>query len=288
MSLFGCRWKFQAPLPLVLSGVVLIAAACALNTTYRYADWLVLWKINQYFDLNREQKNALAGQLKMHLAHHRKEALPVYVSFLSELRDRVRERVTRRDLEWMFATYDRLRADLFEGFVTDGTAFLVSVDEEQIRNLEQRFKKDNDKAEKLLQESVKERLAERADSTLELLHDWLGPLSKEQERRITELSLALPDTQPLRLKFHRERQQILMQLLRPPRDRDAIAQALRDWVVFPERRESPAFRQALQQMRLAIIDMALAIDPMLTRKQREHALRKLQELIDDIKGLSAA
>lgn len=289
MSLFDLRRRSGAGwLSAVLVGMVFVAAACAVNVTYRYADWLALWKINQYFDLNREQKNALAGQLKSHLARHRKDALPIYISALSELRDRIRDRLTRRDLEWVFETYQRLRADLFEDFVTDGTAFLISVDDEQIRHLDERFKKDNDKAERLLQESTQERLAERAESTLELLRDWLGPLSAEQERRVTRLSLALPDTQPLRLKFYRERQLVLMQLLRPPRDPDAIAQGLRDWVVFPERREAPAFRQALDQMQAAIIDMALAIDPMLTVRQREHALRKLQQLIDELKGLAAA
>ena len=41
-------------------------------------------------------------------------------------------------------------------------------------------------------------------------------------------------------------------------------------------------------MRLAIIDKALVLDPKLTPRQREHAIRKLQQLIDELRGLAAA
>ena len=274
---------------IVLLGAIVVTAGCLWKVSYRYADWLVLWKLDQYFDLSREQKAVLAGQLKGHLARHRNDALPAYMAALRQLGDRVRKPITREDVDWAFATYQRFREELFEGFVADGTAFLVSVDEEQIRNLEERFRKDNEKAERRLQEPARQRLAERAEETLELLRDWLGPLSPEQEKRITELSLTLPEMKPLSVQFHRERQQVLMRLLRQsPRDREAIAQGLRDWVVHPERRESAAFRRTSAEAQRAVAEMAVAVDRMATPRQREHVLKKLQALIDELQDLSAA
>lgn len=103
-----------------------------------------------------------------------------------------------------------------------------------------------------------------------------------------ELSLALPETKEARLQFQQERQQALIQLLRSHPNRDAIAQALRDWVVVPERRESAAVRQALDHAQRAVVDMALSVDRMVTPRQREHAQKKLQELIADLQAMTVS
>jgi hypothetical protein len=277
------RWR-----PIILAGLLLAVAGCVLPFAYRHADWLVLWKLDQYFDLSRAQKNSLAEQLKAHLARHQKDALPGYIAFLSQIRDRCRGKITREDVEWVFATYERLRADLFEGFVQDGAVFLASVDEEQVRHLEQRFQKDNEATEHLLREPAAERLAERAESTMDLLHDWLGPLSAEQTQRITRLSLALPDTQQIRLNYQRQRQRTLLHLLRSTRDRDALGRGLRDVMVHPEHHAAAEFRRATGDMQRAVIDMILAVERIITQRQRDHLLKKLQELIDELTELTVS
>ena len=105
----GRRWT--------LWGTVLLVAAlagCSLTTGYRYADRVILWKLDHYFDLNRDQRQDLARRLTPLLDRHRHEALPQYEAFLKEIRERVKRGLTGSDIDWAYATYDRLRADLVE------------------------------------------------------------------------------------------------------------------------------------------------------------------------------
>ena len=273
--------------PALLALLALLVAGCAAQTlAYRHADWLILWKVDDYVDLNSDQKAFLRDRLKAHLVWHRTEALPVYEAFLHDIKNKSADGVDRDELEWGWSTFERLRADLFEHLVSDGTLFLASVNESQLGNLEQAFRKDNAKVESRLEEATDKRLAKRAGETIRWLKEWVGTLSAEQKQRIMELSRSLPDLQRARLEFEKERQRQFLQLLRTTKDRAVVADRLREWLLFPERVASPDYQRARQEMRQAIKEMVLAVDRLLTPRQRAHALGKLQDLIGDIHGLS--
>ena len=78
-----------------------------------------------------------------------------------QIRPRFEQGLTSQDIDWVYATYDRLRADLFERLVAVGGAFLASVDPSQVRPLEEDLQKDNDKAARPVQASAAEQLAIR-------------------------------------------------------------------------------------------------------------------------------
>ncbi len=174
--------------------VILVAlAGCSFTTTaYRYADRIVLWKLDHYFDLNRDQRHDLTQRLTSILDRHRHEALPQYETFLQEIRRRIEQGVTGLDIDWAYATYDRLRTDLFERVIADSGIFLASVDARQVRTFESVLQKDNAKTVRLVQTPAPERLKERAQTTLDWAKDWLGPLSKEQQAQILELEPHAP------------------------------------------------------------------------------------------------
>ncbi len=63
-------------------------------------------------------------------------------------------------------------------------------------------------------------------------------------------------------------------------------QPLHEWLVYPERKASPAYLTARKDMRRKVKSMALAIDGMMTREQRRHLLAELEGLIDDVQDLT--
>jgi hypothetical protein len=260
-------------------------SACAPTFAYRHADWLVLWKLDHYFDLTKDQKVFVRGRLKDLLAQHRYDALPVYERFLSDIKAKSSDGLNRPEIDWVFATYAQLRGDLFERIVADSTSFLTSVNDKQIHNLEDAFRDDLDKSERLLKQKTDTRLANRAAETLERLKEWLGPLTGEQKQRISQLSRALPDMLRSRVEFQRSRQQEIVRLLRSTRDSHLISQHLEDWLLHPEKSNPPQYQRALEEMMNAVAEMALAIDGLITPQQRAHALAKLQDLINDIHAL---
>lgn len=276
-------WSWLWCIPLLL----LTVAGCALTTTYRYADRIILWQLDHYFDLNRDQHHDLAQRLSPLLGRHRQEALPQYETFLLDIRQRIERGLTGPDVDWAYTTYDHLRADLFERLVVDGGVFLASVDSHQTRTFESILQKDNAKAAGAIHHSLHERLNKRADAILDGLKDWLGRLTKEQRDQIRHWSLALPDTQEVWLAYQQQRQQELLTLLHRPRTPERAAQELRAIFLSHDQTTSAPYHDAVRRMREGAKTMALAIDQQITPEQRRHAVAKLQRLIDQIHDLQA-
>ncbi|MEK6641989.1 MAG: DUF6279 family lipoprotein [Nitrospirota bacterium] len=269
------------------TGLLILLAGCSSLSFYRYADWLILWQVDHYVDLTSDQRHDLAQRLTPLLARHRHEAIPQYESFLVQFRQRFERGLTSQDLDGVYASYDRLRADLFDRVVADGGALLASVDSRQVRILEAALQKDHEKAARLVQDPAPERLKKRADATLGWLEDWLGSLSKDQEAQIREWSLALPDSQQAWVAYQQQRQQELLALLHQSRTPELIAGELRTMFVYQDHTAPQAYQDAVRQMRAAIKTMALAIDQQVTADQRRHAVTKLQRLIDQLHDLQA-
>ena len=270
--------------------VIVLAAftGCSFTTTaYRYADQIILWKLDHYFDLKRDQHHDLAQRLTTLLARHRHEALPQYEIFLREIGQRVERGLAGSDIDWAYATYDRLRTDLFERVVADSGVFLASIDSRQVRTFESALQKDNAKAVRLVQISAPERLDNRARTTLDLAKDWLGRLTTEQQAQIREWSLTLPDVEPMWVAYQQQRRLELVNLLHRPRTPEQIARELRSMFVYHDQTAPQAYQNAIRHMRENAKAMALAIDQRMTPDQRRHAVAKLQRLIEQVHDLQA-
>ena len=268
------------------AGLVFFLAGCTFLSLYRYADWIILWQADHYLDLTSDQRRDLTQRLTPLLARHRQEAIPQYETVLVQSRQRLERGLTNQDIDWVYANYDRLRADLFDRVIADSGVVLASVDSRQVRTLEAAFQKDRAKVAQFVQATAPERLKKRADAIIDWLDDWLGSLSKDQEAQIRQWSLALPDNQQFWASYQQQRQQELLALLRHPRTPEHVTRELNALlVVYPDQTAPPAYQDAVRQMRTAVKTMALAVDQQVTPDQRRHAVTKLQRLIDQLHDL---
>ena len=268
------------------AGLLFFLAGCSIVSFYRYADWIILWEADHYLDLTSDQRRDLSQRLTPLLARHRQEALPQYENFLVQSRQRLERGLTSQDIDWVYANYDRLRADLFDRVIADSGVVLASVDSRQVRTLEVALQKDHAKTARYVQAPAPERLKKRADDIIDWLDDWLGSLSKDQEAQIRQLSLALPDNQEFWATYQQQRQQELLALLRQPRTPESVTRELSALlVVYPDQTGPPAYQDAIHQMRTAVKTMAIAVNQQVTVDQRRHAVTKLQRLIDQLHDL---
>src|SRR5262245_3214593 len=268
------------------AGLLFFLAGCSIVSLYRYADWIILWEADHYLDLTSDQRRDLSQRLAPILARHRHEALPQYEAFLVQSRQRLERGLTSQDIDWVYANYDRLRADLFERVIADSGVLLASVDSSQVRTLEAALQKDNAKVARIVQLPAPERLKKRADKIIDWLEDWLGSLSKDQEAQIRQWSLMLPDNLQFWATYQQQRQQELLDFLRQPRTPESVTRELDALlVVYPDQTGPPVYHEAIRQMRTAVKTMALAVDQQVTADQRHHAVAKLQRLIDQLHDL---
>ncbi len=265
--------------------VIVLTAGCAITFGYRHADWLIRWQMDHYLDLNAGQRRDVTTRLETVLRRHRTEALPQYERFLKEVQERVARGLTNQDLDWVYASYDRFRADVFERLAPDGGVVLTSVTDKQIRHFEDILQKEEHKAARVLQKPAVARLEDRAKTMLSWAEDWLGPLSHEQSGRIRQWSLALPDTQPTWWQYRRQRQQELVTLMRRQPPAVEATQALRAIFVTPDQSAPRVYLDTVKELRVRLTTMLLGVDRTLTPTQRRKAIATLQKLIDDVHGL---
>jgi hypothetical protein len=269
------------------AALLLLSAGCSLTSAYRYADWLIVWKLDHYFGLSWSQRQNVAQRLTPILSRHRQEALPQYESVARQARQRLERGLTGEDVDWAYDTYDRLRADLFERLVQDGGQFLASLEARQVRAFEAALRKDDEKSARLAQMPAAERAKERAQAAIKWLEEWVGSLTKAQAEQIREWSRMLPDTQPALVAYHQQRRHELLTLAKERRTPEITAKELHDLLVEQDRTAPAAYLEAVQKMRSAIKPMVLALDRSLTPEQRRYALTKLQRLIEQVHGLQA-
>jgi hypothetical protein len=276
-------------LRLLLIGLMVgMLTSCMPIFLYRHADRLVLWKIDEYVDLTADQKQFVRTRLKDLLAQHRKDALPIYERFLIQIKEQSVDGLDRQEVDWIFSTYQRLRADLFKRITADGAVILSSLTDRQIQYLESQFQRDHEKAARKLKEGRDSRLSRRASTTLDWLKDWCGTYSKDQQQRIRELSMALPDLSAVRLGYQEYRQHEFLQFVQSTRDPQVLSVYLETLLLFPEQSAPPDYQHEIDHMTQSVKEMVLAVDRMITMQQRTHALAKLQRLIDDIHALAVS
>ncbi len=131
----------------------------------------------------------------------------------------------------------------------------------------------------------------RYERTLDRVEEWYGRFSGEQRDRIRQLSDARPFDNDIVLAERRRRQRELVALLtkveqdKPPRE--TVIAMMKGYADRFERNPDPERRAFLESLRHATEDMDASIHNLSTPQQRQRAVARLQDWIDDFRSLSA-
>jgi hypothetical protein len=273
---------------LTLCLAFLAFAGCAgTSLLYNHADWLIARQIDGYFGLNRTQKAFLSSRLSGILAHHRHEALPRYETVLRQAHERAADGLTTADLDWAFAQYDQLRADLFARFVADGSEFVQQVNDPQVVRLRQTLQTRLARQEDLLRDDASKRLAKRTERIMGLAREWMGPLSAQQEQEIARLTMQFPDTLPSWYAHQVYRHEQLIALF-DSRNSHQTRERLEDWLIHQDYDTDPRFAEMTKQLRRHITELVLSLDRSATPVQRRYFLSKLNDLTALVRRLQTA
>lgn len=266
----------------------LLASCSTLSLTYNFADWIVLWKIDHYFDLSLDQRQTLEKRLANFHTCHRTQELPLYANFLRQIQKNLHDRFTQEGIETIFQSYFQLRASLGQQIAFEGTPFLVTVMQKQIDFFQNAIREENKDLLQEIDRDFNERLAKRTESILDWLENWVGKLTELQKQHISELIKGLPDTDHSWMHYRRHRQKQFIDLLQTKKDSAIIEKKIGEWFTAPENDMPTGYIKAVNQMRSAIKVFIWEIDQTITLKQRQHGIEKLQKLIDEVENLVLA
>jgi hypothetical protein len=259
-----------------------------LRFAYGQLDTFALWTVDDYFDLDPEQKHAFQKRFDRLHEWHRYEQLPDYAVFLTSAGARVQKGLAREDIAWISeGLRERYRAIIRRG-ADDAAALLLTVTHAQLDVLQRQFEKDNRRfvREYHLEEGADQQRRAAAKRVLARIHDWTGSLSDDQEQKIAALAAELPMNHRLRLEDRMRRQRGFLQLMAQRGDSARFPAMLRHWLLNWEAGRAPEYERVWARWMEKQADFYVAVDRMLTPHQREHLAHRLQNYASDFTRLA--
>lgn len=277
--------KYPSLLAIILVTGYGLTGCSTTQIAYNYADWLLLNRIDHYFDVTSTQKALLKQQLKQHFAWHRQSELPLYVDLLTTFKAKAQDGLTEEELEWTFDSFKARRQQLFSRLLPDTANFLATLSPAQIDYFEKKVIKQQRKVERS-DEEIQKRLEERAEKYLEKMESWFGSFSKTQRYRIKRLTFAIPDIKDDWDAYRQMRRKELIAFLREKPEPAEIEALLKPWLSSVKATSPPPYREKFERTEKMSKAVILQIDQLITPTQRQKALKRLDKYIKDFQKLS--
>jgi hypothetical protein len=270
---------------LFFAAVVLLAGCSSTKFAYNRLDFILHWYLGRYVDLDAGQSDWFDTRIEALLDHHRNEELPKYVAFLDALDADLNRPVTLTQVQGYTDTLELAWYRVRDPGLEELLALGERLSREQLDGFIDELRKRQGKYErKYLDRSDEEFREDAQDNLRDMLEDYLGRLSDEQDRRVakTVQALARTDSEWLdeRAAWVDEMERLLA---REPGWQEAIRRTIRNW------------ESQLDETTLAVYDrntrlvQELIVDVVNTRTERQdRRLRnRIGELRDDFSDLYA-
>ena len=289
------RLATRLALPLVALAVAASLAGCgagAIKLGYRNADMVVPLWLDRYLDLDSAQQELVANRLRSLLMWHRSTQLPDYARLAADLQKHLTQSITSGDFAALDKEMKRRAATMVEHALPDASDLLLTVKPEQVRTLQKKFADNDEKfRDDNLRGDTEKRQKVRYEKALDRAEEWYGRFDRQQRAAIRRASDARPLNNEFLLAERQRRQDELVVLVgriardKPPRE--AVIGLLRAYYARFELSPDLERRAFQESLRHATEEMNATIANLATREQRERAVEKLQQWIDDFRKMAA-
>lgn len=286
-SLLKSLWLLPPLLLIALSQ--LYCTSLVASAVYDRADYILLSRIDSFFDLNGDQEERLEEQLEHFHTWHRNQELPRYRRLLADVKRGMKQGYSRQEALLYFKEVGSFRNAILKWLHPRTEAFLADIGPQQISYLAQKLEDSNEELEEYAALSATERQESRTEKALETLERWMGSLTAEQEQLFRKMSLRLPDFDRARLRMQKERQkQFILALQNRKKEPQKLRQLLSRWMLDPEGSMPAYYRRAIGAWRSATIEIMLAADQLASKEQRERYVEELDEWIAILDSMIAS
>jgi hypothetical protein len=278
------------PHSLLIALVFFVMTSCSqISFLYDYADWYIMYKIDDYFDLNDIQEDQLEEKVELLHTWHRDEEIPKVVAFLKQAKSALGNGFTEQNMPWIESEYQKLRHRIDDKITTDVATFLTSLSKDQIKYFERRLNESNQGYEKLLRQNEDEWQKAELEKAIDRIEDWFGSLSDEQEKEIVASFHANVhfDKNDLVISYSRrkEMQKRIVDLLYQKKSTQEIRLYISAWFMDTSIFNTNQYNQVIKKRRQSWMKFWLDLNRQLTIKQKRYVLDKLQGHIEDLESI---
>jgi hypothetical protein len=284
--------------PIRLAGIIVavafslaLSACSAIKLGYNTLPELAYFWLDGYADFNDQQEPLVRTEIARIHAWHRREELPRMTQLLAQMETLAPQEITPQQACNIVAEVQarlQVAADLLGPAV--GTV-AVTFTEPQLRHMERKFRRANDKFRKeWVTASPAQAQEKRYEDSLQRLEMIYGRLD-EPQREVLRQGLAQSSYDPARILADRQRrQQDLLQTLRQVNRSHAAPEEaraqLRAWLDRASHAPDPAYRAWQEGLVQEGCRIFSAVHHSTTATQREQAVRRLRAYQRDLRDLS--
>jgi hypothetical protein len=259
---------------------VVLGGCSLLGLAYRNADHLLVMAADRWFDLDRTQKRTLASAIRVRLAAHQRDELPVWTAGLRRLRADLARGPEAADIEWLFEESRRLWRDGFERSLPLVADLLAGLSAAQVEHFAAELAEANAEYAAELGADA-DRRAERLADLVRELERWTGRLDARQRAQLATLVGTVPDTARDWERYRLARQSALLASLRARRDAAGQIEMLRAWYL-EDRHLDPALAEQWARNRATYAAGLAELLRSLDDKQRARLLARLDAVLEDL------
>ncbi|WP_434561944.1 DUF6279 family lipoprotein [Pseudomonas sp. Z4-20] len=278
------RWLTRTAMFIAM---LLVLTACSrVGLAYRNLDLIIPWTLNDYLEINGEQKDWFDDRLKEHLSWHCSTQLPGYLDWLDRLKSMVQtNQVTDEALQQRTREAKAAIAETAREITPSSIELLQGLSDEQVADMDAAFVKDQRKRQReYLKPTLQQQIKERAERMEKRLNDWIGPLNDAQRQRVQAWSTALGDQNQQWIANRAHWQNQFSQAVAQRHSPD-FPKRIEQLLVNRESLWTPAYREAYNKTEAQARNLLVDLMGDSTAEQRERLLQKIDGVKRDFSDL---
>ncbi|WP_248765402.1 DUF6279 family lipoprotein [Pseudomonas protegens] len=277
------RWHLLIPL-LIIS--LLLGACSRVGLAYRNLDVIIPWNLNDYLDMNSEQKSWFNQRLQQHLSWHCTTQLPGYLDWLDRLQLMVQNnQISDQGLQERTREAKQAIAETARQITPSAVELLQGLNDQQVKEMNSAFAKDlQEHQEQYLKPPLAQQIEQRSQRMKKRLNAWLGPLSPSQQQRVEQWSSSLGE-QNQQWIANRAHWQAQFSAAVEHRQNSDFPQRIEQLLVHRESLWTPDYRQAYAHTEQAARSLLVDLMAQSTPAQRQRLLKKIDGVRKDFAEL---
>ena len=272
---------------IALLGLVLLAGCSSTKMAYRYADWGIVWWVDDYIPMTAEQESRLEQDIHDLRQWHCATELPRYSEWLAQLKSDVRsgnlsQSTVTHHQEQLLSFFP----PLMERARPAATRLLSSLSDEQVQQLASNMEESQKELEdELLADDPEQTGEARAERTVERVERWLGSLNDRQRETVNAWSESRGQQTKIWLEGRRNWQQALIDALET-RNSDGFSEQVRYLMNNYEEVRGKRYQRMMSDSRTAMAGLMADLLQQADQRHLDHLLEQAESMRGDFDTLA--
>ena len=272
---------------IALLGLALLAGCSSTKMAYRYADWGIVWWVDDYIPMTAEQESRLEQDIRGLRQWHCATELPRYSKWLAQLKSDVRsgnlsQPTVTHHQEQLLSFFP----PLMERARPAATRLLSSLSDEQVQQLASNMEESQKELEdEFLADNPEQTREARAERTMERVERWLGSLNERQRDTVNAWSEGRGKQTEIWLEGRRNWQQALIDAL-ATRDSDDFSDRVHYLMSNYEEVRGERYQRMMSESRAAMAGLMTDLLQQADQRHLDHLLEKATTMQGDFDTLA--